>query len=720
MALNDLATLSRSARPRHVSAKFVQEVNADQNIIFTIFVRRCPDGPMLPDLEYWQKTSLRERKFLSSEEYAKMYGSSAEDMTNVTTSMEQRGMTVLSQHTGSRTVTVKASVAHVYTHFGTQLKVYKCPTPMAMLRRGSKKMQTFLDAESETHIGYDGDISVPIGLKGIISHVIGLDTRSIAAPAGFSGDPINSFLQSVPAMAGIYNFPNLTASDQTIGIFCGGGSYLSTDVTNFFKNMPAAFNTEPKIIDISLTVGSTTYENSPSSVQTITNVGSAPGGTLEITQDIMTSTTIAQGCTANIYFSDLTEQGWVIFLNRVIFPQTEKRPNCVSISWLMFDENTYGSTFSNLFQQLAVVGISVFAAAGDWGAADDVFDGNEHVGYPACDPWVVGVGGTVVGNVNAGPPATFDEYVWSDEKNVSSNFTFPGGGTTGGGMSIVFPMPSYQVAANITQFTDSANIIKKGGRFVPDIAGMVGYTGFLVNNLGYNFIGTSCSTPLYAGLFTALQSTFGQSFGFLNPSLYQFSNSAFKDITFGNNDPGNTPDSPFFLAATGYDPTTGLGSVDGTRMMTSLGKTLYPPKLYLTVIKGSFGLEEVENHAIWDSTILIILDGFSSTDLANTIPSVVSALGSDVVITVGVARLGIANQPSAVQRISFPITIEFSPESRHTVDNPTTPGIFPTSGSPAIKKSLTVDYVIANTSFKAMTNLEFSTATKRYPSPCKN
>lgn len=578
MAGPELTTLSYSARPRHVSSKYIQEVNADEYITFTILVRRRPDGPILPDLEYWQNTSLLKREFLSTEQYIKMYGSSIEDMNNVATSMEQRGMTILSQHAGSRTVTVKASVAHVHTHFGTRLKVYQCPTPSAMLRRGSQKAQTFLDAECETHIGYDGDISIPVELSGIIGHVVGLDTRSIAAPAGFSGDPINSFLQSVPNMAGIYNFPKLTASDQTIGIFCAGGSYLSTDITNYFKNMPAGFTTEPTIVDVPLTVGSTTYANSPSSVQTITNVGSAPGGTLEITQDIMTSATIAQGCTANIYFSDLTEQGWVVFLNRILFPQAEKRPTCVSISWLMFDENTYGSTFSTLFQQLAVVGISVFAAVGDWGAADNVFDGNEHVGYPACDPWVVGVGGTVVGNLQTGPPTTFDEYVWSDEKSASSNFTFPGGGTTGGGMSTVFATPAYQIAANITQFTDSANVIKKGGRFVPDIAGMVGYTGFLVNNLGYNFIGTSCSTPLYAGLFAALQSTFGRNFGFLNPLLYQYSNSAFKDITFGNNDPGNTPDSPFFLAATGYDPTTGLGSIDGTKMMNSLTKTFYPPQ----------------------------------------------------------------------------------------------------------------------------------------------
>ena len=151
-------------------------------------------------------------------------------------------------------------------------------------------------------------------------------------------------------------------------------------------------------------------------------------------------------------------------------------------------------------------------------------DGREFVGYPASDPWVACVGGTVVGNVKSGPPVTFDEYVWSDEHNSATNFQFPRAGSTGGGMSTIFPTPACQTAAGVTQFTDSSTTKRKGSRFIPDIAGMVGYSPFFVNGHRFNFIGTSCSTPLYAGLFAALRSSFGQSFGFLNPTLYQLGN----------------------------------------------------------------------------------------------------------------------------------------------------------------------------------------------------
>lgn len=103
---------------------------------------------------------------------------------------------------------------------------------------------------------------------------MGLDTRSIAAPAGFTGDPANSFLVNVPTIAGLYNFPaNLSAADQTIGIFNGGGSssvtnaagsYLASDVTT---GLSPGFNVAPTLVDVPLTVGSSSYANFPSAVK---------------------------------------------------------------------------------------------------------------------------------------------------------------------------------------------------------------------------------------------------------------------------------------------------------------------------------------------------------------------------------------------------------------------------------------------------------------------
>ena len=707
MAPSKHTILPGSARPRSSSSRLIQKVKADEDVIFTVFVRRMPGGPALPSLEHWHETPTHRRQFLTRERYAELYGASATDIQATTTGLRKFGMTVLDQHQGARTVTVRASPPQIAAAFRVTLNHYQSISPEARLQRKLKSRKIELSTETETHIGYDGTISVPSELAGIVVQIVGLDTRSIAVPGGFSGDPANSVIQTVPAQAALYNFPNTGASDQTIGVFSGGGSYLASDISTYFASMPTAFGTAPSVVDVGLTVGTNSYSNSPSSVSSITSISNAPGAILELTQDILTSATIAQGCTTNVYFTDTTEQGWVVFLNRVLFPQNEKQPNSVTISWIIFDEHTYGSAFSNLFQQLAAIGVSVFAAVGDWGSDDNDIDGNAHVGYPGSDPWVTGVGGTVVGNVNAGPPVTFQEFVWSDEHNSASNFSFTGGGTTGGGMSSLFPTPAYQSAASVTSFTDSGNNVKTGGRFVPDIAGMVGYQTFFCSNLGYNFIGTSCAAPLYAGLFAVLRSSLGTSLGFLNPLLYELGRTAFNDVTFGNNDSGDAPDAPYFSAATGYDPTTGWGSVDGTKMHASLAKLLFPRDMYITVIKNSFGLAEVEGQATWAGTLFITLDGFAPKDLPATGPTVVTTLGSDAVATVGNAVLQISADPASAQRILFPVTIVFGPKSAHAINDPTTPGIFPAAGSTSpIEKVLVADLVVGGQSFEAVSSIE--------------
>ncbi|GIJ99589.1 hypothetical protein Aspvir_001723 [Aspergillus viridinutans] len=306
----------------------------------------------------------------------------------------------------------------------------------------------------------------------------------------------------------LYNFPaNIDAEDQTIGIFRGEGNdengkslsnYDPSDLAAYCQHQKPGYRTTPTVVPVALTVGSKHYSNDPSNP------------TLELSQDIMTVATIAQGRTINVYFSDLTEQRWLTFQLSPI--------SCQGIS-------------------------------GDWGANSNVTDGRAHVGWPGSDPWITCVGGTVVGNVMSteSGATTFDEYAWSDRNNKSSQFTIDGTlGVTGGGMSVVFPTPTYQIAAGITGFVDSKSKVWRGGRFIPDIAGMVGLRGFII----------------------------GKQFGLLNPTLYQLGDAVCRAITFGHNDSGDTADCAYFSAGVGYDPVTGLGSIDGAKMLNAF-KDLY-------------------------------------------------------------------------------------------------------------------------------------------------
>lgn len=423
--------------------------------------------------------------------------------------------------------------------------------------------------------------------------------------AGGTGDPTTpgspgaTYLY-VPQASQHYNFPTSGASDQVIGIIAPqppatagpqygpgiGASYLSSDITTYFQSLGSIYGsnygTSPPLQDIPLTISGINYFNNPTAISsalpsTLTNqqvnaiLGSFPGSSwIETTQDICTSATIAQGATVNVYFTENSEAGWAVYLSRVLVPGTEKQPTALSGSWILlpsgFDDSQIGpisgpgssastaTVVSGLFQTLAGLGINVFQAAGDWGADDSVVGKTAttpHVSYPGSDPWVTCCGGTIL-NLSTTPAPL--EWVWSDAFNSSSPFgsgkTLSDFGATGGGVSAVFPTPEYQTAANIaiTSAESSAGIPITTGRFVPDIAGMVAYAGFYINNWSYLFVGTSCVAPLYAGLAAVIRQAFGVELGFLNTTFYQLGrgNSPFNDIVYGNNDSGDTPDSTFF------------------------------------------------------------------------------------------------------------------------------------------------------------------------------
>ena len=73
--------------------------------------------------------------------------------------------------------------------------------------------------------------------------------------------------------------------------------------------------------------------------------------------------------------------------------------------------------------------------------------------------------------------------------------------------------------------------------------------------------GTSAVAPLWAGLIALLNESLGKPVGFLHPALYANAK-AFRDITSGNNGA--------YAARAGWDACTGLGSPNGTALLSAL------------------------------------------------------------------------------------------------------------------------------------------------------
>jgi kumamolisin len=196
-------------------------------------------------------------------------------------------------------------------------------------------------------------------------------------------------------------------------------------------------------------------------------------------------------------------------------------------------------------QSAAALGITITVAAGDNGSSDGASGNN--VDFPASSPHVLACGGTTL--EGSGSTIT-SEVVWNEEASNE--------GSTGGGVSNVFPLPSWQANSKVPAPAGSS-----GGRGVPDVAGDADpETGYQVRVDGQDQVigGTSAVAPLWAGLIALANQQNGSSAGFIQPLIYAAkAASAFNDITSGNN--GS------FSAGPGWDACTGLGSPIGAKII---------------------------------------------------------------------------------------------------------------------------------------------------------
>jgi kumamolisin len=237
---------------------------------------------------------------------------------------------------------------------------------------------------------------------------------------------------------------------------------------------------------------------------------------------------------------------------------TKYSPSVISISW-GGAESTWSKqgiqALNGAIQDASALGVTVCVASGDGGSSDGVTDGLAHVDFPASSPYALGCGGTTL--QSSGATVITSEVVWNDQ---------PKDGATGGGVSDVFPLPSWQADAGVPP---SANPGARIGRGVPDVCGDADpATGYSTRVDGKDSVvgGTSAVAPLWAGLITLINQKVGKPVGFINSVLYDddisASSGAFHDITSGNNGA--------YSAKQGWDACTGLGSPDGARLEARL------------------------------------------------------------------------------------------------------------------------------------------------------
>jgi kumamolisin len=316
-----------------------------------------------------------------------------------------------------------------------------------------------------------------------------------------------------------------------------GGGYRASDLNSFFGNLGIP---TPKVTAVSVDGAA----NSP------TGDPGGPDGEVEL--DIEVAGAIAPAAQIAAYFAPNTDQGFIDAVTMAVH-DAKLKPSIVSISWGgpegSWTEQSRDA-LNSACQDASTMGITVLAASGDDGASDGSTGGAPTVDFPAASAYVVGCGGT---KLTLSGAAIGNEQAWNE---LSANE-----GATGGGVSEIFALPSYQQSASVPKAPNGFI-----GRGVPDVAGDADpETGYNVFVDGQETVigGTSAVAPLWAGLLALINQSLGTNVGYVTPLLYSAKvEPTFHDITSGSN--GD------YSAGPGWDACTGLGSPNGAALLTAL------------------------------------------------------------------------------------------------------------------------------------------------------
>lgn len=351
-----------------------------------------------------------------------------------------------------------------------------------------------------------------------------------------------------------YKFPQQQMNSNgnpTICIISLGGTFLTSDLQTYWN--ACGLSNPCNNINIVNVDGTTNKANQPINSNNINE-------SMENTLDLEIAMTLCPSANIIIYFGKNSNQGFYNAINKA-YTDLQKLNNSgskiISISWganeLAFDV-VWALKFNDLFKSIQSNGISVCAASGD-NSCDDG-SGVLSVDFPSSSPYVIACGGTTLNGAL--------ETAWS--YNPRNNW---GGG---GGCSLYFPKPQYQVNFKINYPSILANSSLINNRTTPDIAlnadPLRGWSIFF--NDSYTTVGgTSCVSPAFSAFLGLCNKTYSNTVNVLS-KLYTATPNCFNDIIIGTNDSLPNDGSNVYVAGIGFDQCTGLGSIKGTNLINCL------------------------------------------------------------------------------------------------------------------------------------------------------
>ncbi|KAI0633617.1 subtilisin-like protein [Trametes polyzona] len=250
-------------------------------------------------------------------------------------------------------------------------------------------------------------------------------------------------------------------------------------------------------------------------------------------------------------------RGHESFLDTANFLLSETNPpQVVTTSYDTLEDGTSLSLANNLcnaYAQLGARGTSILFASGDSGVGNGGNCTKFVSKFPNDCPFVTSVGATT----GVGPETA---------ASLSS-----------GGFSNIFGTPTYQqpaVDAYLSALgSTNAGLFNRTGRGFPDVSAQGTDVRIVARGKQLLVEGTSCASPIFASVVALLNDALAAAgrppLGFLNPFLYSDKGrAALTDITAGSNPGCGTQGFP---AMKGWDPVTGLGTPNYSKLKAALG-----------------------------------------------------------------------------------------------------------------------------------------------------
>jgi kumamolisin len=519
----DRAPLPGSTRRPVAAAQAAGALPGSDPLEVTLVLRRRTE---LPDDDV-------RRAPLGRAEFAAAHGADPADAEAVTAALTAEGLRVTAVDLPSRRVQVAGDVATFARVFGVDLQRVRSPDPVA--------------GGMVAHRQRSGELAVPAVLRDVVTAVLGLDDRP-QARAQFRPAAAVATTFTPLDLGRVYRFPARTdGTGQTLAILELGGGFTEADLDAYWATIGLS---DPPTVT---TVGVDGASNAPE--------GHPNGADGEVLLDIEVAGALSPGADLVVYFAPNTDRGFLDALSTAV--HADPTPTAVSISWGQNEDEWTAqarTAMDDAMADAAALGVTVCAAAGDDGSTDNATDGQAHVDFPASSPHALACGGTTL-HAEPATGVVRSETVWHSGT---------GSGGTGGGVSAVFSVPSWQQSVDVPGDADTG----RPGRGVPDVAADADpATGYQVRVDGRDMVigGTSAVSPLWSALTCRLAEALGRRPGLLQPLLYAGVSAGevpagFRDVTSGGNGA--------YAARSGWDPCTGLGVPDGEALLERLRAAL--------------------------------------------------------------------------------------------------------------------------------------------------